>query len=137
LESLRKIALALAATLVGLGGAACACESVAQSACGVPGVERLAHAAHEQHASAAPGPIDEGPTDDAAACSHCSQTALAQSADDGVMAPTVKTHIIKAAVAANALVVPKFARREVAPVRIRWRAPPSATPVALKIRLRN
>lgn len=154
-DALRKFVLSLAATLVGAGNAACACPSFAAPtserthvACADSQPANSAHGAHGMHqiamhhgAGAPASPIDSGeksPPPDHSQCGHCNLAAVGASSavDDGVVAAFAKIYKATATATANAL--PDFARGEVAPEgRGRWRAPPTATPVALKIRLRQ
>lgn len=152
-DQIRKFALTVAATLIGVGNVACACPASSGSpsesahvACDTPPPEVSAHASHaDMHAGMhhAPAPAlnagtdQKSPPPDHSQCSHC-DTALAQSAtvDDGVVGSIAK--IFKTTAATIATVLPHFAPSEVANFdRGRWRAPPTETPVSLKIRLRT
>lgn len=153
-DSIRKFALTIAATLIGVGNVACACpestgssSETAHAACDTPPPEVGVHDSRADMQAGmhhAPAPALNAGTDrentppDHAQCGHCNLAAFAQSAtaDDGVVSPIAK--ILKTTAATIGTVLPDFARREVANFdRGRWRAPPTETPVSLKIRLRT
>ena len=154
-DSIRRFALTIAATLIGVSNVACACPAsigsgskTAHVACDTPrssGDMPASHADMHGGMHHAPAPALNAVADhktpaapDRSECEHCNLAALAQSAavDDGVFSSIAK--IFKAYTATIATALPDFALSEVVDFdRGRWRAPPIATPVSLKIRLRN